>query len=38
MELQLSLEVEIRPLRAADLDDLDWDSEQASTPSSSLRS
>ena len=29
MELQLSLEVEIRPLREGDLDDLDWDSEQA---------
>jgi ribosomal protein S18 acetylase RimI-like enzyme len=29
MELQLSLEVEIRPLRGGDLDDLDRDSEQA---------
>jgi ribosomal protein S18 acetylase RimI-like enzyme len=29
MELQLSLAVEIRPLRGGDLDDLDWDSEQA---------
>lgn len=28
MELQLSLPVEIRPLRAGDLDELEWDSEQ----------
>jgi ribosomal protein S18 acetylase RimI-like enzyme len=29
MELQLTLAVEIRPLREGDLDDLDWDSKQA---------
>jgi ribosomal protein S18 acetylase RimI-like enzyme len=29
MELHLSLPVEIRPLRAGDLDQLEWDSEQA---------
>jgi ribosomal protein S18 acetylase RimI-like enzyme len=29
MELELSLRVEIRPLRSGDLDDLEWDSEEA---------
>jgi ribosomal protein S18 acetylase RimI-like enzyme len=29
VELPLSLSIEIRPLRAGDLDDIEWDSEQA---------